>query len=150
MEPDTLNGLLPAESIGAGFEDNARMCVLIVDDEPAFCFAMAEILRLSGYRVHQTHSVHEALELLRDITPDLILTDIMMPDADGLEFIRRVRAQQKWARIPTVAVSAKAMVQDREAAQVAGADAYLVKPFSAQELKAMIRRFSRRPDIAAA
>lgn len=150
MEPDSLDDLRPPDSQGARSHDNGRMTVLIVDDEPAFCFAMAEILRLSGYQVHQTHSAYEALDLLRDITPDLILTDIMMPGADGLDFIRQVRAHQAWARIPTVAVSAKAMVQDREAARLAGADGYLAKPFSAQELKAMIRRFASRPDTAAA
>lgn len=150
MEPDTLNGLLPPDPKRARVHDNGRMTVLIVDDEPAFCFAMAEILRLSGYEVHQTHSAFEALEALRDISPDLILTDIMMPGADGLDFIRQVRAERAWAHIPTVAVSAKAMAQDREAARVAGADGYLAKPFSAQELKATIRRFSGRPDTAAA
>jgi CheY-like chemotaxis protein len=113
--------------------------VLIVDDEPAFCFAMAEILRLNGYEVIQANSVHEALSTLENTMPDLILTDIMMPGSDGLAFIRQLRSRDVWAKIPTIAVSAKAMSQDRDAARDAGADGYLAKPFSAQELQDTIR-----------
>jgi CheY-like chemotaxis protein len=119
------------------------LSVLIVDDEPAFCFAMAEILNLSGHQVEQANTVAQALEILERFTPDLILTDIMMPEADGLTFIRRLRSQSTWAGIPTIAVSAKAMIQDRDAAREAGADGYLSKPFSAQELKAAISEFTR-------
>jgi two-component system, OmpR family, phosphate regulon response regulator PhoB len=113
--------------------------VLIVDDEPAFCFAMAEILRINGYVVMQANSVLEALSMLEEALPDLILTDIMMPGSDGLAFIRQLRGRDDWAKIPTIAVSAKAMSQDREAAREAGADGYLAKPFSAQELQETIR-----------
>ncbi len=117
--------------------------VLIVDDEPAFCFAMAEILRLNGYEVMQANSVRDALSLLETATPDLILTDIMMPGSDGLAFIRQLRSREIWAKIPTIAVSAKAMNQDRDAAREAGADGYLAKPFSAQELQDTIRVHAR-------
>jgi CheY-like chemotaxis protein len=125
------------------------LSVLIVDDEPAFCFAMAEILSLSGHEVHQAHSVSQALDLLSQFTPDLILTDIMMPGSDGLAFIRHLRSRTKWADIPTIAVSAKAMNQDRVAAQEAGADGYLAKPFSAQELQATILAYSLSDATAA-
>lgn len=118
------------------------LTVLVVDDEPAFCFAMAEILGLSGHTVKQAHSVSEALGILTCLTPDLILTDIMMPGSDGLSFIRHLRSRSAWAEIPTIAVSAKALIQDREAARAAGADAYIAKPFSAQELQAAIQVYS--------
>ncbi len=144
----------PTESPAPGpINSNGRprrnLTVLVVDDEPAFCFAMSEILRLSGHEVQQAHSVSEALGILTGLTPDLILTDIMMPGSDGLSFIRYLRSRPTWAHIPTIAVSAKALVQDREAACAAGANGYLAKPFSAQELQAAIRAYSYA-DAAAA
>jgi len=123
--------------------------VLVVDDEPAFCFAISEILRLRGHSVEQAHNVSEALVILTGLTPDLILTDIMMPDSDGLSFIRHLRSRPAWAKIPAIAVTAKALQKDRDAARAAGADGYLVKPFSAQELHTVIRVYSS-PDAAAA
>ena len=99
------------------------LSVLVVDDEPAFCFAIAEILTLSGHQVQQAFSVSEALGILTGLTPDLILTDIMMPGSDG--------------------------PQDRDAARRAGADGYLAKPFSAQELQAAISVYTT-VDAAAA
>lgn len=120
---------------------NGKPVVLVVDDEPSFCFAITEILRISGYEVHQASSVRQALALLDTIEPDLILTDIMMPDRDGLSFLRLLHSHPAWGRIPAVAVSAKALPKDREAAEQAGADAYLCKPFSAMELQETIRTF---------
>jgi CheY-like chemotaxis protein len=144
----------PFESAPSGASSShghQRRClsVLIVDDEPAFCFAMAEILGLSGHHVQQAHSVSEALGILTGFKPDLILTDIMMPGSDGLAFIRHLRSRSAWQNIPTIAVSAKALLQDRDAAREAGADGYLTKPFSAQELQAAIGAFSV-PDATAA
>lgn len=115
--------------------------VLVIDDEPAFCFAISEILRMEGYRVYQAHSVEHAMDLLRENVPDLILTDIMMPGTDGLTFVRRLRAKEPYANIPMVAISAKAMKDDVRAAESAGADAYLMKPFSAKDLQETIRPF---------
>lgn len=115
--------------------------VLVIDDEPAFCFAIAEILRIAGYRVHQAHSVEQAMNRLQENLPDLILTDIMMPGTDGLTFVRRLRSKEPYARIPMVAISAKAMKDDIRAAENAGADAYLMKPFSAKDLQETIRPF---------
>lgn len=148
----TLNPLteFPAQATHSHNGHHGRsLTVLVVDDEPAFCFAMAEILELSGHRVQQAHSVSEALGILTALTPDLILTDIMMPGSDGLSFIRHLRNRPLWAGIPTIAVSAKALLQDKDAARDAGADGYLAKPFSAQELQAAISVYAT-PDAAAA
>lgn len=115
--------------------------VLVIDDEPAFCFAISEILRIAGYRVLQAHSVKQAMSLLESHVPDLILTDVMMPGTDGLTFLRRLRARDMYANIPMIAISAKAMKDDVAAAEHAGADAYLMKPFSAKDLQETIRPF---------
>jgi CheY-like chemotaxis protein len=118
-----------------------RASVLVIDDEPAFCFAISEILRLAGFDVRQANDARRALEALEEGVPDLILTDVMMPDIDGLTFLRELRSIPACASTPTIAVSAKATPADAEAAQQAGADAYLTKPFSAKDLQNAIRPF---------
>lgn len=120
---------------------SGRLRVLVVDDEPSFCLAISEILNLAGYEVSQAESVLGAINILNLQLPDLILTDIMMPDRDGLSFLRLLRDDPEWSQIPAIAVTAKAMPEDRQAALDAGADGYLSKPFSAGELKRTIAEF---------
>jgi CheY-like chemotaxis protein len=115
--------------------------VLVVDDEPAFSFDIAEILRLAGYEVFRAHSATQAMEQLEKRQPDLILTDVMMPGIDGLTLVRRLRSNEAYSDIPMIAISAKAMKDDIAAAHNAGADAYLMKPFSAKDLQEIVRPF---------
>lgn len=120
---------------------NGRNRVLVVDDEPSFCLAIAEILNIAGYEVNRAENVVGAIESLKVQRPDLILTDIMMPDRDGLSFLRQLSSNPDWAGIPAIAVTAKALPEDRNAAFAAGADGYLSKPFSAGELKRTIAEY---------
>ncbi len=115
--------------------------ILLVDDEPDFCSALHDILEAAGYEVHQAATAGEALALLDRLQPDLILSDVMMPGMDGYAFLRRVRARPQASQIKAVAVSAKGMPEDIEAARSAGADGYLVKPFSARELRETVATF---------
>jgi CheY-like chemotaxis protein len=115
--------------------------ILVVDDEPSFCTVLSEILRSFGYFVRQAHDAHHAIELLKKTTPDLILTDVMMPGMDGLTFIRQIRSDPTKASIPTIVISAKAQAEDIRASKEAGADACLVKPFSARELREVVHKF---------
>ncbi len=115
--------------------------ILVVDDEPNFSAILSEILRSFGYFVHQVNSVAAALETLGMERPDLILTDIMMPGIDGLTFVRILRDDPIWSEIPTVVVSAKTLAKDIENCMAAGADACLVKPFSAPELRKIVKSF---------
>ena len=118
-----------------------KASVLVIDDEPSFGFAISEILSLMGLEVHRAFNVDQALTILSESVPDLILTDIMMPGVDGLTFLRRLRADPKLANVPKIAITAMAMKLDREKALQAGADEYLIKPFSAKELQDAIRPF---------
>ena len=113
--------------------------VLVVDDEPDFCQVVKEILSIDGFVVLEAHSVIQALATLAHQAPDLILTDVMMPDIDGLDLIRSLRSEPSWSRIPAVVVSARVQEEDRAAALQAGANAFLPKPFSARELRETIR-----------
>ena len=115
-----------------------KASVLVIDDEPLFCFAISEILTLEGYQVRQAHTARQAFDLLDDSIPDLILTDVMMPGVDGLTFLRKLRAHPSLESVPTIAISAKAMKADIAAAKEAGADDYLPKPFSAADLRQAI------------
>ena len=112
--------------------------ILVIDDEEAFCDVVCEILDASGYLPLHAHTATQALEILRDQTPDLILSDVMMPDVDGLTFIRHLRSNPRWSDIPIIVVSAKATTADQDAARSVGADGYLVKPFSTADLEMTI------------
>jgi CheY-like chemotaxis protein len=115
--------------------------VLIVDDDPAFCVIMREFLVADGFEVHLAFDVPQALTYLAFTTPDLILSDVMMPDIDGLWLVRSLRSAPATSNIPTIVVSAKAMPEDRTAAIEAGADAFVSKPFSMGELREVISKF---------
>jgi CheY-like chemotaxis protein len=112
--------------------------VLIVDDEPDFCEVIKEILATQGMVVRQAYSVDQAIESLRAEAPDLVLTDVMMPETDGLTLVRSLRAEPGWRKIPTVVVSARVQESDAQAAINAGADAFLAKPFSIRQLRAVL------------
>jgi len=109
--------------------------VMVVDDDPTFCAIMGEILKMYNARVYCANSTEEAIRLLENLTPDLILTDVMMPEVDGLTFVRRIRAEQPYARVPVIVVSAGVSTQEQAAALQAGADSFLAKPFSLKDLR---------------
>ncbi len=119
--------------------------ILVVDDEPEFCSVVCEILELYGFAPKAVHDAHEALAYLEHAEPDLILTDVMMPEIDGLTLLRRLRAHPEWSHIPAAVLTAKAAPEALEAARKAGADGTLVKPFSAQELLALVHRLIPEP-----
>jgi CheY-like chemotaxis protein len=112
----------------------------VVDDEPDFCAVVRELLRRDQIDVVPAHNAEEAISLLKRETPDLIMTDVLMPGSDGLTFLRRLRSDPAWSRIPALVVSACALHETRSAAFEAGADAFLSKPFSICDLRAAIER----------
>ena len=114
--------------------------VLVVDDDHSYCTIIRELLVRNGYEVRLAYSVEEALTLLQDERPDLILTDLMMPEVDGITFIRQLRATPPHSGIPTIVVSALVLARERAAAAQAGADAFVAKPFSINQLQAAIQQ----------
>jgi len=124
--------------------------ILIVDDDSAYCDAMAEILAFAGFRTLKANGVEAAVSILAEITPEIILSDTMMPVADGGILLRIVRSEPRLRDLPVVTVSARAMVSDKAEAIAAGASGFLAKPFSAAELLAEIGRQLARMDRKAA
>ena len=115
--------------------------IVVVDDEPDFCAVVSELLRSQNMVVHKAFSAREALSLMSEVQPDLVLTDVMMPEINGLELIRRLRADPVLGQVPTVVVSALVKREEREAAMDAGADAFIPKPFSVRELRETIATY---------
>ena len=115
--------------------------ILVVDDDVSFSSIMEELLRADGFDVYLAYDVPHALSLLEKLKPDLILADIMMPDIDGLWLIRNLRSKPAWRKIPTIVVSARTMPDERAAAEDAGADAFVPKPFSFIDLRTAIGTF---------
>ncbi len=115
--------------------------VLIIDDELTFVAVMGEVLESFGFQVHQAYSVGQALTVLESVTPDLILTDLRMPDSDGIKLLEQLRSEPAWGHIPKIVITAKASTSDLSEARKAGADGFLRKPFSVRELRAAIKPF---------
>jgi CheY-like chemotaxis protein len=128
----------PATDEVRGPSVSSQPSILVVDDDPTFCAIMAEILRMYRARVYTAFSAAEAMAVLEQVTPDLILTDVMMPEVDGLTFVRQVRSGPTQARIPIIIVSAGVSHREQAAAMQAGADQFLPKPFSIVDLRAAV------------
>ncbi|HVF79417.1 MAG TPA: response regulator transcription factor [Solirubrobacteraceae bacterium] len=118
------------------------MRVLVVDDEPAVREVLQRILRLDGYEVELAVDGREALGRQRAAPADAIVLDVLMPHVDGLEVCRRMRAAGD--RTPVLMLTARQEVSERVAGLEAGADDYLPKPFSIDELLARLKALMRR------
>ena len=126
--------------------------LLIVEDEPAMREMVAGSLRTAGYEVHEAGNAAGAWKALRAARVDLILLDWMLPGASGYEFLRRLRREGAPAEreVPVILVTARADEPDRVRGLDAGADDYVIKPFSPRELRARVRALLRRAADASA
>jgi len=120
--------------------------VIIAEDNLANQITYSDFLAYKGYRVILARNGTEAIEHSREVNPDLILMDIQMPGVDGLEAIRRLRADPDMHKIPIIALTALAMPGDRERCLEAGANDYLTKPVSLKHLAQTIETLLRRKD----
>ncbi len=125
-------------------EDEARYTdrrILVVDDEPQITRVLRTTLSSHGYTVHTASDGDEALEVMRDWQPDLLVTDLAMPNMAGIELCRRVREKHT---IPIIVLSVRGEEKTKIEALDAGADDYVTKPFAPNELLARIRAMLRR------
>ena len=120
--------------------------VLIVEDEQNIKNFMSTILAANGFDTLMAGSAKEALSMISSHCPDLIILDLGLPDMDGMEVLKQVRA---WSSVPVIVVSARTEESEKVAALDSGADDYITKPFGSPELLARIRAALRRAGPAA-
>jgi len=109
--------------------------ILLVDDHADIRRLIRMTLEFEDYEIHEAADGESALRVARQVRPDFVLTDVMMPGpVDGLEVCRRIKADPDLRDIHVMVVSARGQARDREAGMQAGADTYLVKPFSPLQL----------------
>ena len=118
--------------------------VLIVEDDPDIAQLVAHYLEKAGFTTDRVGSGDAALAAIATRSPDVMVLDLMLPNVDGLEVCRRVRANEKTAAMPIVMLTARAEESERIVGLEIGADDYLAKPFSPSELVARVRALLRR------
>jgi DNA-binding response OmpR family regulator len=116
-----------------------RPVVLAADDDEDILELVAFRLERSGYTVLRARDGQEALELARKEKPDLAVLDVMMPKLDGFELTRRLRAEEATSRMPIILLTARAQDTDLDRGFQSGADDYIRKPFSPQELSTRVQ-----------
>ncbi len=122
--------------------DGTPIRILTVDDEPSLIELLSMAMRYEGWDVHTAASGSEAVKVAREVRPDALVLDMMLPDFDGLEVMRRIRTEQP--DVPVIFLTAKDGVSDRINGLTAGGDDYVTKPFSLEEVIARLRGLLRR------
>jgi two-component system OmpR family response regulator len=128
--------------------DGGPIRVLVVDDEAALAELLSMALRYEGWDVRTAADGAAAVRAAREHRPDAVVLDVMLPDVDGLEVLRRLRAEA--SEVPVLFLTARDAVEDRVAGLTAGGDDYVTKPFSLEELVARLRGLLRRSRMTAA
>ena len=121
--------------------DGSPIQMLVVDDEPTLTNLIKMALHYEGWMVEIAHNGREALAQLGKLSPDVLILDIGLPDIDGLQVLQRVRESNSY--IPALLLTARDSVADRATGATAGADDYMTKPFSLEELVTRLRRLLR-------
>jgi len=113
--------------------------ILIVDDEPNIVISLEFLMAQNGYYVRTARSGEEALEIVPQYLPDLILLDVMLPFRSGFEVCQQIRAKKELKDIIIILLTAKGREADIERGKAAGADSYIIKPFSTKDLVNKVR-----------
>jgi DNA-binding NarL/FixJ family response regulator len=119
--------------------------LLLVDDEPGIRVAVKDYLQeVGGFTVQVASNANDAWQMLQQKTPDLVISDIMMPQVDGYQFLKQLRDDPRFEALPVVFLTARGMTSDRIQGYQAGCDAYLAKPFEPEELVALVENLLKR------
>ncbi|SDL51559.1 response regulator transcription factor [Siphonobacter aquaeclarae] len=120
----------------------ASQKILIVDDEPGIVMSLEFLMKKEGYQVYIARDGAEALDIIRQEHPDLVVLDVMMPSVDGYEVCRQVKEDETLRRTKVIFLSAKSKDTDIEKGLSLGADLYLTKPFSTRNLMAKVQELT--------
>jgi two-component system OmpR family response regulator len=132
----------PGEGSEMRRPDGGPLRVLVVDDEQTLAELLTMALRYEGWDVRSANDGLSAVRSVREFRPDVVVLDVMLPDIDGLEVLRRLRADA--SDVPVLFLTARDAVEDRIAGLTAGGDDYVTKPFSLEEVVARLRGLMRR------
>lgn len=127
---------------------SAEARLVVVDDEPTIRELLTTSLRFAGFEVHAAADGASALALVRDVEPDLVVLDVMLPDMDGFTVTRRMR--ERGQQVPVLFLTARDDTSDKVTGLTVGGDDYVTKPFSLEEVVARIRAVLRRTSAAQA
>ncbi|NDJ33904.1 MAG: hybrid sensor histidine kinase/response regulator [Chloroflexi bacterium] len=125
-------------------QNGTKASILLVDDDPAILDGVADLLRLKGYHVVTAPNGKQALDRMEESVPDIIVSDIMMPDMDGYAFFNAVRTRSDWTTIPFIFLTARGQKKDVRRGNEVGVDAYLTKPFEPEDLIVLINSRLKR------
>ncbi len=123
------------------------LTILVADDDLGTRLSISDYLEATGYFVVSAENGREALKLVEDYQPHLLVTDITMPQMDGYELVRQIRQRPVWRLLPVVFLTARTETQARVRGYQTGCDVYLSKPFELQELGAVIRNLLERQQM---
>lgn len=118
--------------------------ILVIDDEPDVTELVAYHLKAKGFQVEVVNDPNSSIGLARSLLPDLVILDVMMPDLNGIQICRMLRADPKLNRVPVIFLTAKTEESDRVAGLEIGGDDYIAKPFSTKELVLRVQSILRR------
>ena len=123
--------------------DGSPLRVLVVDDEVNIAELISMAVRFEGWEPSVAHTGSKAVAAAKDLRPDAVVLDVMLPDFDGMEVLRRMRSQHP--DVPVLFLTARDSVEDRVSGLTAGGDDYVTKPFSLEEVIARLRALMRGP-----
>jgi len=121
--------------------------ILAVDDSSEMLDILKNVIAGAGYRFFGASNANQCMRLVRDLAPDLILLDIQMPEVDGFELCRQIRAVEACRHIPVAFVTARRTAQDVKAGIAAGGNDFITKPFDPKNLMARIERWVKQKQV---
>ncbi len=120
-------------------DSDSKKKLLLIDDDPNLILLVRDYLEFNGFEVLTANHGREAIDILEQETPDLIICDVMMPEMDGYTFLSEIRQNPRLEWLPVILLSAKGQTKDRIKGLKTGADVYLIKPFEPEELVAQVQ-----------
>jgi len=117
--------------------------VLLIEDESNIIVAISFLLKRDGWDLSTHSDGADAMAAITRVDPDILILDVMLPNRSGIDILSDLRAQQATGKLPVLMLSAKGQAKDREAAKAAGANLYMTKPFSNQELLSAVRQLAK-------